>query len=212
MILSLLSAAMVTISSCAAGAPADSLPLPVLPLNETLTNATCDTSVLRPMERQIERYMEHWHLQGVSLSIVRNDSLIYAKGFGWADREKGLKMEPRNLLRLASISKLITAVGIMVLQERGQLSLQSKVFGPEGILKAPSSATRTTTILPWSISFAIRQALPPATATLCSPPVPSSSRTIFREPLTIRLCSAACSERDCISSQEHLRSIPISDI
>lgn len=135
MILSLLSAAMVTISSCAAGAPADSLPQPVLPLNETLTNATCDTSVLRPMERQIERYMEQWHLQGVSLSIVRNDSLIYAKGFGWADKEKGLKMEPRNLLRLASISKLITAVGIMVLQERGQLSLQSKVFGPEGILK-----------------------------------------------------------------------------
>lgn len=125
-----------TVSSCSAGAPpADSLKLAVLPLNETLTNATCDTNILRPMERQIERYMQQWNLQGASLSIVRNDSLIYAKGFGWADKERGIRMEPRNLLRLASISKLITAVGIMVLQERGLLSLQSKVFGPEGILQ-----------------------------------------------------------------------------
>lgn len=134
-ILSAIGAAVITVSSCSAGAPADSAQMAVLPLNETITNATCDTSILRPMERQIERYMEQWHLQGASLSIVRNDSLIYAKGFGWADMERGVKMEPRSLLRLASISKLITAIGIMVLQERGQLSLQSKVFGPQGILQ-----------------------------------------------------------------------------
>ena len=118
-----------------ASSPADSIPGIVPRLNDVLTNSTCDTSVLKPMEKAVERYLDYWHLQGASVAVIRNDSLVYAHGFGWADREKGEKMQPWNLLRLASISKLITATGIMVLQERGLLSLDDKVFGPEGILQ-----------------------------------------------------------------------------
>lgn len=128
-------AAVAAISSCSQGAGADHTVEKVEYLNETLDNSVCDTPVLRPMEKKIERYMSQWGLQGASVAVTRNDSLIYTKGFGWADKELGLRMEPRNLLRLASISKLITATGIMVLQERGLLSLQDKVFGPEGILQ-----------------------------------------------------------------------------
>lgn len=43
-------------------------------------------------------------------------------------------MGPGNILRMASVSKLVTAVGIMVLQERGLLSIKDHVFGPDGIL------------------------------------------------------------------------------
>lgn len=109
--------------------------LPTIDLNAELTNDISDTSVLYPMERKIERFMTQWHLKGVSLAIMRNDSLLYAKGFGWADFESGESMAPGHILRLASISKLITAVGIMMLQEQGKLSLQDTVFGPRGILK-----------------------------------------------------------------------------
>ena len=35
---------------------------------------------------------------------------------------------------MASVSKLLTAVGIMVLQDEGQLSIKDTVFGPTGIL------------------------------------------------------------------------------
>ena len=43
-------------------------------------------------------------------------------------------MVPGTLLRMASVSKLITAVGIMKLQERGKLVLDTPVFGPFGVL------------------------------------------------------------------------------
>lgn len=105
-----------------------------LRLNEVLTNAMSDTSALTGMDTRIGNYMRQWGLRGASLAIVRNDSLVYAKGYGWADEEAGVKMEPSNIMRVASVSKLLTATGIMVLQEKGLLSLRDTVFGPRGIL------------------------------------------------------------------------------
>ena len=108
---------------------------PVADLNAVLTNEMSDTSVLKPMERKIQRYMSQWQLQGAQLAVMRNDSLLYAKGFGWADKEKVKPMKPGNIMRVASVSKLVTATGIMVLQEQGRLSLKDTVFGPSGILR-----------------------------------------------------------------------------
>ena len=101
-------------------------------LNETLTNEMSDTSSLAFIDRKVSEYMTYWGLKGVSLSVMRNDSLLYAKGFGIADTDQ--PMQPGNILRMASVSKLVTATGIMVLQDRGQLDLKDKVFGPKGIL------------------------------------------------------------------------------
>ena len=44
------------------------------------------------------------------------------------------EMQPSHIMRMASVSKLITAVGIMVLQDRDSLSIKDTVFGPTGIL------------------------------------------------------------------------------
>ena len=101
-------------------------------LNETLTNEMSDTSILAGIDAKVKEYMTYWGLKGVSLSVMRNDSLLYAKGFGIADTDR--PMEPGNILRVASVSKLVTAVGILVLQDRGQLSIRDTVFGPGGIL------------------------------------------------------------------------------
>lgn len=103
-------------------------------LNRTLTNEMSDTTDLTKLDKDIQTYMQYWHLKGLSLSIMKNDSLVYAKGYGWADEEKGIEMSPGHILRLASVSKLITATGIMKLQEEGLLTLQDKVFGEDGIL------------------------------------------------------------------------------
>ena len=103
-------------------------------LNEVLTNEKSDTSALYGLDRKVESYMRQWSLRGVSLSIMRRDSLVYSKGYGWSDAEKQKEMEPSHILRVASVSKLLTAAGIMVLQEQGKLSLRDTVFGPRGIL------------------------------------------------------------------------------
>lgn len=107
---------------------------PRVKLNETLTNEISELSELDGLDRKIGRFMSTWQIKGASLAITRNDSLVYAKGYGWADKELGVEMQPSNILRIASVSKLITAVGIMVLQERDSLHLSDTVFGPSGIL------------------------------------------------------------------------------
>ncbi len=106
-------------------------PMPVN-LNETLTNEMSDTSVLAGFDRTVKDYLTYWAINGASISVMRNDSLLLAKGYGIADT--GKEMQPGNILRMASVSKLVTAAGIMVLCDRGQLSLKDKVFGPDGIL------------------------------------------------------------------------------
>ena len=103
-------------------------------LNDMLDDTLSAYPELEGMDGRIERFMKLWEIKGASLAIMRNDSLVYAKGYGYADDEKGEKMTSGHILRMASVSKLITAAGIMVLQERGQLSLQDTVFGEHGIL------------------------------------------------------------------------------
>ena len=106
----------------------------IVHLNDTLTNALVDVPELHDMDSIMRRYLKRWELNGAQLAVTRNDSLLYVKGYGWADKERNVLMEPCHIMRMASVSKLVTAVGIMKLQEMGRLKLSDKVFGPHGIL------------------------------------------------------------------------------
>ena len=106
---------------------------PTVRLNQTVTNAHSDIPELAGLDKKINYYMRKWQFKGASLAITRGDSLVYAKGYGIAD--DGVDMEPGHIMRMASVSKLLTAVGIMVLQDKGMLSIKDTVFGPSGILK-----------------------------------------------------------------------------
>lgn len=101
---------------------------------DSLSNSLSDVGQLISMSEEIERFREKWEIKGMSVAIIRNDSLLYAHGFGWADEEKGKPMNPNTIMRIASASKLVTAVAVMKLIEEGKLTLDSKVFGKDGIL------------------------------------------------------------------------------
>lgn len=103
-------------------------------LNVTLDNSMSDIPELAGLDRKMNAYLRRWQIKGASLAVTRNDSLVYAKGYGWADEENEEEMQPGHILRMASVSKLITATGIMVLQDKGMLSIKDTVFGPSGIL------------------------------------------------------------------------------
>ncbi len=87
-------------------------------------------------ERMIEQFMGTWDIKGASVAITRNGKLVYARGFGYADEERQEKVQPKHLFRIASVSKLITAVAVLKLREEGKLDLEDKVFGVEGILNS----------------------------------------------------------------------------
>ena len=107
---------------------------PRIYLNDTLRNEMSHFEELEGMDKNIRSFMRQWQIKGASLSVMRNDSLLYSKGYGWADEQKGVEMKPGHIMRVASVSKLITAAGIMVLHERDSLNINDHVFGPDGIL------------------------------------------------------------------------------
>lgn len=104
------------------------------PLNERLANERTSFPGSETIDQQITRFMETSNITGVSVAIVKDERLVYTNAFGFANREEGIKTTPEHLFRVASVSKLITAVAIMALIDDGKLSLQSKVFGPNGII------------------------------------------------------------------------------
>ena len=103
-------------------------------LNSTINNSMSKIEGLTGMDQEMKAYLNKWNIKGASLAILRNDSLVYAKGYGWADKDAGERMDVGHIMRIASVSKLITAVGIMVLQDQGKISIKDKVFGPTGVL------------------------------------------------------------------------------
>ena len=62
-------------------------------------------------------------LPGVSLSVVHDQELVWAAGFGWADVERRIPATPDTRYRIASITKTFTATAILQLRDAGRLQL-----------------------------------------------------------------------------------------
>lgn len=104
--------------------------------SDDLTNESSEFEGIAKWDRDMQQFMAYWHLRGVSLAVMRNDSLLFVRGYGYADSAANRPMAPSNILRVASVSKLITAAGVMVLKDQHRLRLSDKVFDPrEGILR-----------------------------------------------------------------------------
>ncbi len=67
-------------------------------------------------------------IAGVTVSIVKDGKLLFAKGYGYADVEKKLPVvADKTLFRPGSISKLFTWTAVMQLQEQGKLDLDKDI-------------------------------------------------------------------------------------
>ena len=85
-------------------------------------------------EKLIYHFMQEREIVGLGIAITKDERLVYARGFGYADQAEQLIINPSHLFRVASVSKALTGTTIMKMVEMGVLSLGDKVFGPNGIL------------------------------------------------------------------------------
>ena len=82
---------------------------------------------LRLFEAWIESQMAYRGQPGLSIGIVKDQDLVWARGFGVADRERNVPATPDTLYRIASITKTFTATAIMQLRDEGRLQLDDPV-------------------------------------------------------------------------------------
>lgn len=103
-------------------------------INKLVFNKLMEAQNAGVIDVLMEKFRQQNQLKGISLAIVKDEKLVFAKGYGFANEEAKIQVSPNHLFRLASVSKLITAIAIMKLVENSKISLESKVFGKEGIL------------------------------------------------------------------------------
>jgi len=64
---------------------------------------------------------------GATVIVTKDGVPVFRKGFGLADPDKGVPLQPEMQLRIGSITKQFTAVAILMLAEQGKLSLQDDI-------------------------------------------------------------------------------------
>jgi CubicO group peptidase (beta-lactamase class C family) len=72
--------------------------------------------------------MEENHIAGAAIAVVKDGKLFFTKGYGFADVEKGIPVDPeQTIFRIGSIGKTLTWTAVMQLAEQGKLDLDADV-------------------------------------------------------------------------------------
>jgi CubicO group peptidase (beta-lactamase class C family) len=87
-----------------------------------------DAPALRGVEEAVVAFYERIGASAATMALSRNGQLVYSRGFGWSDKEKRQPVAPDALMRIASVSKPLTAAAIKNAVRAGQLSLDTKAF------------------------------------------------------------------------------------
>lgn len=102
--------------------------------NAIWTNTNMKGADIAAIDEAVNQYMSSQSVKGLSLAVCKDGRLVFAKGYGWADAASGEEMSPDQPLRIMSISKPVTSVGVMTLLDQKKISLDKPVFGPNSIL------------------------------------------------------------------------------
>jgi len=96
-------------------------------INDILVTGKHDPALMS-FDHLMTQFISKHQVPGASLAVTRDRQLVYARGFGYADREAKQPVQPTSQFRVASISKPITAVAIFQLVEQGKLKLTDSIF------------------------------------------------------------------------------------
>lgn len=87
-------------------------------------------SRFRSFDKAMLEFMEKRSIPGGALAVVKDGRLVYAQGYGYADRERKEKARATSLFRIASVSKPITSLALLhlVQEKSAKISLDARAF------------------------------------------------------------------------------------
>jgi CubicO group peptidase (beta-lactamase class C family) len=97
------------------------------PKSEGLDTSSQDDQRLARFEKQADELRTLLKIPGMSAVIVKDQKVLWAKGFGFADFENRIPATPDTLYSIASLTKTFAATLIMQLVEQGKLDLDEPV-------------------------------------------------------------------------------------
>jgi CubicO group peptidase (beta-lactamase class C family) len=73
-------------------------------------------------------FLNEHNLPGATVAVSKQGRLVWSKGYGYANTEEKLQMQPWHRSRIGSVSKVPTAIGALKLVEDGKLALTTPVY------------------------------------------------------------------------------------
>ena len=95
--------------------------------NETHVTSSQDKQRVERFEKQVDHLRTLLKIPGMSAVIIKNQKVLSAKGFGFADLENRIPASPDTVFHLASLTKTFAATLLMQLVEQGKLDLDEPV-------------------------------------------------------------------------------------
>lgn len=93
---------------------------------ETVASSELSASQYKRLVNSYDSLIYSYGFDG-EVFVTEHGKPIYKKGVNYADKKKKIKNNEYTLFRIASITKQFTAAAIMILQERGKLSVKDKL-------------------------------------------------------------------------------------
>ena len=82
---------------------------------------------LKELDSFYEASLKEWEVPGMAIAIVKDDSLVFAKGYGLSEINTGKKVDANTIFPIASNTKAFTAAALGMLVEEGKLHWDDKV-------------------------------------------------------------------------------------
>lgn len=86
------------------------------------TVASAQPTQLRGLDTYVERALRDWSVPGVAIAVVKNDSVVFAKGYGVRELGKPASVDPRTLFAIGSTTKAFTAAALAMLVDEKKLA------------------------------------------------------------------------------------------
>lgn len=87
-----------------------------------------ENALTKKLDAYLNETVDRLKLPGLTVAITRNDSVIYARGFGYRNIDTKEPMKPENVFHWASVSKTFVATAIMQLWEQKKINLDEKLI------------------------------------------------------------------------------------
>ena len=81
----------------------------------------------RGLDQYVETALAEWRVPGAAIAIVRNDSVIYAKGYGVREVGKPDPVDAKTIFGIGSNTKAFTAAAVEMLVDQGKVNLDAPV-------------------------------------------------------------------------------------
>ena len=107
-----------------------------------------DADRFEPVRERIAKALVDHNIPSIAVAVAHEGTIVWEQAFGWADREERKPATEHTMYSLASISKPITATGLMRLVERGKIDLDGPIntYLGEAKLRAHLGETDEATV------------------------------------------------------------------